>query len=555
MRISQLKILKGIPFNADDKVVITFDSIESQYLFFNKHTIATYNHTSFIRGFYNKKIKIDVDFSEVKYANYVMFKNDDLEDEGWNYAYITNIEYISDNCTHIEIEMDYFQTYMGQIVFGECSLERQMTYDDDPEYSSLWYEEPDLQVDNYLVTGYDEANFKNFKVCVCYKPNLILESLKDTTDIFAQKLEGNNQVNYRDYRAGGYSQYFNRGWYKPNTYVSGCAYRNYAIANQNDVVALTDDLWKLETLGYTILSVYVIPSEFDIEEVYQKTISLDKSKNPYYKSDKEIKIPGGYTPINNKCYTSPYMYLEVSNKQGDIRKYMYQYFRGLIGGDRYDFRIYGDFVNNCMATIIPITYKTDVNSSQITSADATYDYGIPIREMPKCQWNDSFANFAKATIGLMGDTIGAIATGGASLPASAGNLFKKVTGDVFDPSTKGVDAMPVLQLLMGLIGWTFRQYTTSKIMEIDEYFSKYGYAFNLQYKPNILGNRRFNYVKTKQAIIRGDIPINARNNIIDKLNNGITFWHDLTNFDYGDFRGIYSNEITGNDLTNRGTIF
>ena len=161
MRISKLKILKGIPFNADDKVVITFDSIESQYMFFNKHTIATYNNTSFIRGFYNKKIKIDVDFNEIKYANYVMFKNDDLEDEGWNYAYITNIEYISDNCTHIEIEMDYFQTYIGQIVFGECSIERQMTYDDDPEYVELWHEEPDLQVDDYLVTGHDEENFKN----------------------------------------------------------------------------------------------------------------------------------------------------------------------------------------------------------------------------------------------------------------------------------------------------------------------------------------------------------------------------------------------------------
>ena len=549
MRISQLKILKGIPFNADDKVVITFDSIESQYMFFNKHTIATYNHTSFIRGFYNKKIKIDVDFNEVKYANYVMFKNEDLEAEGWNYAYITNIEYISDNCTHIEIEMDYFQTYMGQIVFAECQVDRMMPWADDPELNILWKDEPELNylLDNYVITGDDEINFNNFKICVCYKPNLILESLTDTTNITNTQLMGTNQIAYRDYRAGEYSQYFNRGYFIPNKYISGCAYRVYEISNNTDFETITNDIWKLETFGYTILSIYVIPSEFDQLATYSRNIILDGSKNPYLKQDKEIKIFNGYEPINKKCYTSPYMYLELSNRQGDIRKYQYQHFY-----KDEDFILYGDFINRCNAILIPKTYK--VNGG-IHTTNLVYDYGVPIKEMPTCQWNESLANAVRTGVGLIADAFFAVATSGASIPATAGKLLKGTGEHLFDPTTKGVDAMPILQLLLGCVGWTFRQYTTTNIIEIDDYFSTYGYRLDIVSSPNILGNRRFNYVKTKQAIIRGSIPINARKDIIDKLNNGITFWHDLTNFNYGTFRGIYSNEIIDNDLTDRGTIF
>lgn len=551
MRISQLKILKGIPFNADDKVVITFNSIESQYMFFNSYTIATYNHTSFIRGFFNKKIKIDVDFEEVKYANYVMFKNNDLEDEGWNYAYITNIEYISENCTYIEIEIDNFQTYMGQIVFGDCSIERQMTYADDPAYNLLWEEEPELEIDNYLITGHDEINFNNFKICVCYKPNLIVESLKDTTNISQTQLQGDNKLNYRDYRAGDYSQYFNRGYFIPNKYISGCAYRIYEISNQNDFELITNDLWKLETLGYSILSIYAIPSEFDQLATYSREIQLNGSKNPYYKTDKEIKIFGGYTPVNKKCYTSPYMYLEVSNRQGDIRIFQYQYFLSQMGSSD-NFLIFGDFINKCNAIIMPKYYKIN---SQTYTTDLIFDYGIPIKEMPQCQWNDSLANAARTGIGLIADAFLSFATGGASLPSTAGKVLKGAAEHILDPSTKGVDPMPILQLLLGCIGWTFRQYTTSKIIEIDDYFSKYGYRARITDRPNVLGNRRFNYVKTSQAIIRGDIPVNARNEIIKMLNDGITFWHDLTNFNYGNFRGTYSNDIIDKDLTNRGTIF
>lgn len=550
MIISQLKILKGVPFNADSKIVITFNSYDSQYNFFNRYTIADYRNTTFIKGFFYKKIKIDIDFEEIKYANYILFKNTDEENDRWNYAYITNIEYISENCTYIEIEMDYFQTYLGDIIFGECKMERMMTDLDEIDYSLVTEEEPELLVDNYLITGHDEINFNIWKVCVCYKPNLIVESMKDVTNIIGQQLSGNNQLNYRDYTTGQYSQYFNRGGAITDTYMTGCAYRVYDISDSNDLENITNDLWKLETLGYSILNIYMIPSEFRTNDgVYEKTIELDGAKSPYRKSDKKIYIDtDGYTPINKKCYTYPYMYLELSNKQGDSKIYKYEY---LGNENNTTFKMLGTFYNKAEAVVYPTIYKC---ANIISNRSVMYDYGVSIKEMPECQWNTP-AQATRAGIGLISDAVMAVATGGASLPFTAGKLATGAVKTATDPSTKGMSAMPILQALFDVVGWTFRQYTTFQIKEIDDYFSQFGYSITATLKPNILGNRRFNYVKTKNAVVRGNIPIYARKQIIDKLNDGITFWHDLQNFDYGNFRGIYSNDITGDELTNEGKIF
>ena len=82
----------------------------------------------------------------------------------------------------------------------------------------------------------------------------------------------------------------------------------------------------------------------------------------------------------------------------------------------------------------------------------------------------------------------------------------------------------------------------------------YGYKLNENRNPNILGNRRFNYVRMFNPRIFGTIPLNAKNAIIEKLKHGVTFWHDKECFFYDNFRGVYSNEIIDKDLVN-GKIF
>jgi hypothetical protein len=74
---------------------------------------------------------------------------------------------------------------------------------------------------------------------------------------------------------------------------------------------------------------------------------------------------------------------------------------------------------------------------------------------------------------------------------------------------------------------------------IDQYFSMYGYSINEVKKPNITGRKNWNYVKTLQANIEGDIPENHLNEIKSLFNKGITLWHNPTTFlDYSQNNNI-----------------
>ena len=74
---------------------------------------------------------------------------------------------------------------------------------------------------------------------------------------------------------------------------------------------------------------------------------------------------------------------------------------------------------------------------------------------------------------------------------------------------------------------------------IDDYFSAYGYKVNSYKTPNITGRTNWNYVKTIDANITGNIPQKDLQKIKDILNGGVTFWHNASTFlDYSQSNSI-----------------
>lgn len=68
---------------------------------------------------------------------------------------------------------------------------------------------------------------------------------------------------------------------------------------------------------------------------------------------------------------------------------------------------------------------------------------------------------------------------------------------------------------------------------IDDYFTMFGYKVNKLKVPNITGRSNWNYVKTIDVNIDGDIPQNDLNIIKGIFNKGITLWHNpSTMYDY-----------------------
>ena len=63
-----------------------------------------------------------------------------------------------------------------------------------------------------------------------------------------------------------------------------------------------------------------------------------------------------------------------------------------------------------------------------------------------------------------------------------------------------------------------------RLQAIDEFFSMFGYAVNRVKTPDILSRPHWNYIKTIDADIRGDMPSDDRNAIKSIFDNGIRFW-------------------------------
>ena len=74
---------------------------------------------------------------------------------------------------------------------------------------------------------------------------------------------------------------------------------------------------------------------------------------------------------------------------------------------------------------------------------------------------------------------------------------------------------------------------------IDDYFTMFGYKVNSVKIPNITGRLNWNYVKTINSNILGEIPQEDLQEIKDIFNNGVTLWHNpLTFLDYSQNNNI-----------------
>lgn len=83
------------------------------------------------------------------------------------------------------------------------------------------------------------------------------------------------------------------------------------------------------------------------------------------------------------------------------------------------------------------------------------------------------------------------------------------------------------------------KYEYAKI--IDDFFSAFGYKINDVKLPNITGRQNWNFVKTVNCNITGDIPQEDVQTLKNMFDEGVTFWHNPSTFlDYSQTNSIVS---------------
>lgn len=101
---------------------VDFNSRESQFNWFTIHTVHTLSNNMYQRKQENE-IRVDKSLTELNSCNYVVITN--LDDGTRYYYFIIDKQYVNDFTTSLFLQLDLIQTYLFDINFKSCLVDRQ----------------------------------------------------------------------------------------------------------------------------------------------------------------------------------------------------------------------------------------------------------------------------------------------------------------------------------------------------------------------------------------------------------------------------------------------
>lgn len=119
---TDIYILK-CPLSISNKNQITFANLEAQTNYFLSLPKIQLNDGSYQRK--DNSIRFDGHIDEIQEYDYCMYKNENYDNK-WFYAFITNMRYVNDGMTLIEIKTDVFQTWQFSLNWKQSFIEREM---------------------------------------------------------------------------------------------------------------------------------------------------------------------------------------------------------------------------------------------------------------------------------------------------------------------------------------------------------------------------------------------------------------------------------------------
>ena len=529
-QITEVRLL-NVPLSTKQIHTFYFDSKSEQSTYFKSKTLFSELELSYQRK--DNTIRFPRQYDEVNKCNYVMYKNSAYTSD-WTYAFITDMKYINDGVTEIQIKTDPIQTRLFDYKVNASFVEREHVTDDTVGTHTV----PEgLETGEYKIAGI----FNNSEMLKS-KSKLILATtvdLNNTEGIFNPRLAPVTGDNY-------------------NGLFSGVKYYVCSETQAKNAIALMLE----EGQSDALTSVFIAPSCFfdtskKSDETYEYVTSSTEAKTINWNGnasgatmEKPTAIDKTYTPRNNKLLTYPYCYMLLSNNAGGSAVYRFEAF-----STQPSFKIQGSITPGMSIRAIPQSYNGILNNNE---------EGLTAGKYPICSWaNDIYTNWltqssvnrgVSIVSGLAMTAIGiasvasAVPTGGASL-AGAGAALAGAGGIVGGVATVGNSVGQVYQQTFqppqasgntnsGDVTYssgfsTFTAYTMTIKKEyakiIDGYFDMYGYKVNEVKVPNKNHRENYWYTKLIDPNITASIPMNELQEIQDCYSRGITFWKNPSN--------------------------
>ena len=538
---STIRILKS-ELELDNLNQLTFASKAAQETYFKSLPYDEIDEATYQRQ--DGYVRYPLNFDEAIKYNYCMYKNENYSDK-WFYAFITNIEYLSDEECKIYLDTDCFQSWQFDITYKPSFIEREMlsTANDIPGANTI---PENLELGEYVYIKdrddyyrYDPDGASRYAICVG-----VTTEPKDTIDLAGGDVSLNGTKLY-------------------NGIPSGISYVEVDSEDLYTFIKIYDKSGQIDA----IQSIFLYPYDaYDTETHYWFRSGVTQSGGIFvgyieptnkaanlgnFEFIKPSLLANNYNPKNKKLFTFPYSYFNFTNNVGLTESFRYEDFT--LVDNKIIFKVSCCLTPGMSIKAIPYKYKWNT-SSQYDDFNDIFNDGIVGAKLPIGSWNsDVYTNWLtqnslNVPLSIIGSglQIGAgiaLASTGAGALAGGSQIASGILG-IANSVAKDYEASLTPNQARGNINCSdinfswgsglFSVYHLSIKEEYlricDNFFSMYGYKTNLVKLPNLNNRSNWNYVKTINCNLIGDIPQKDLQKIKDMYNNGITLWHNPNTF-------------------------
>ena len=515
---STIRLLK-CPIEMDNENQLTFANLTAQTNYFLslpylQETNCTYQRKDGVIRFETDPHGIT--YEDLLKYNYVMYQNTSY-DTKWFYAFITKIKYVNDGMTEISIETDVFQSWQFDIVYKRTFVEREHVNNDAVGLHTV---PENVELGDYVCTDKHTISlFSSFYIA------LAVTRYPGTSLVPGDNVGGKMMNGVYS----GYDYVIGEDVAGVNNIIKSYADSGYSSAIQNIILIpsfLVSNISWVTVAGWTYTVKY---GTF--------TVSNDEYGATIIGWSKPTKLADNFTPKNNKLLTWPYIYLNVDNNAGNCVTYRYEDF----SASTLSFDFIGSATPGGSFKIAPSSYK---------GVTGNYLYGFTPAKIPVCNWaNDIYTNWltqngvnvALSTVANVAQlATGNVSSGVLGIGETIAQVYQQ---SLIPPSLEGNVNSGDVTFASGMINPIGYAMSIKKEYAeiIDNFFSAFGYKVNNFKIPNVTGRTNWNYVKTINCNIEGEIPQEDIQKIKTMFNNGVTFWHNASKFlDYSQSNTIVS---------------
>lgn len=525
---TDLKILYNVPLDIDNKYSIAFTSRAQQELYFEskiKYSFAKFSYQREKRNY----ITVGTDAELLYDCNYLMFRNTAFGSR-WFYAFITGVEYVSNNVSRISYVIDELQTWLLDYNYQNCYIKRTHTVSDD--FGANLTPEP-FNIDDYVYASYADLTTMGELVVIIgvadAGPNV-------QGRVYDGIYGGLNLYVFLQSDAGGIDSFLADYIQSPNSIVT-----MYLVPK-----LLTDLIPNIQ-YGQPLPQFSSPP---------RTTVTLTPLTIQSTTSGNYLPEIDGYRPKNKKLYSYPYNFLKIDNGTQETLSLRYELFSTpttLIQGV-----IYGTISNPVELVFIPSNYKNNYVLSNSEDVLTMGDY-------PQISWNnDTYQTWISTHRLQIGKQIGSSVLSlmqgvfriGTKMDDFQGkaNALKRfnvgvegafdIAQTIWNDSLEIANAMYLaskqadtvrgnISSSSVLISSNRKKYHQARVCIrhelaeiIDNFFTVYGYEIDKIGTPNRLARPHWTYIQTANCLIRGDLPTDAKAYIEKIHDRGITWWRN-----------------------------